>query len=140
MAALHSPSSGIVDSHALMTALLGDAQNAGALYAVASPFDRARPQGGRWLVRSGGAEPFELATQWLVNCAGLHSDRVARLMLWVTSTPGSWQASSRALRKPGRAESPPLRCDRRPGCPIVDSASAFLIQEDQPALDGAIQR
>jgi L-2-hydroxyglutarate oxidase LhgO len=80
VAALHSPSSGIVDSHALMTALLGDAQNAGALYAVASPFEHARPQGERWIVHSGGAEPFELATRWLVNCAGLQAQAVAARM------------------------------------------------------------
>jgi L-2-hydroxyglutarate oxidase LhgO len=48
VAALHSPSSGIVDSHGLMTALLGDAQNAGALFAVASPFVAAARRGSRW--------------------------------------------------------------------------------------------
>lgn len=77
VAALHSPSSGIVDSHGLMTALLGDAQNAGALFAVASPLDGATLDGGRWQLRTGGDEPFELATRWLINAAGLDAQRVA---------------------------------------------------------------
>ncbi len=80
VAALHSPSSGIVDSHGLMTALLGDAQNAGAMFAVASPFESATQGGGRWQVRTGGAESFELATGWLVNAAGLDAQAVAACM------------------------------------------------------------
>ena len=80
VAALWSPSSGIVDSHGLMTALLGDAQNAGALYAVASPFDSAQRVGDGWQLRTGGAEPFELATRWLVNAAGLQAQAVAAAM------------------------------------------------------------
>jgi len=75
--ALHSPSSGIVDSHALMTALLGDAQNAGALLALRSPFVKAWRDGGAWCVATGGSEPFELAADWLVNAAGLDAQRVA---------------------------------------------------------------
>ena len=78
VAALHSPSSGIVDSHGLMTAMLGDAQNAGALYAVASPFESATRSGSGWRLRTGGADPFELATRWLVNAAGL--DALAQVL------------------------------------------------------------
>ena len=76
-AALWSPSSGIVDSHGLMTALLGDAQNAGALYAVASPFAGADRHGDGWRVRTGGDEPFEIGARWLVNSAGLQAQAVA---------------------------------------------------------------
>jgi L-2-hydroxyglutarate oxidase LhgO len=39
VAALHSPSSGIIDSHALMLGLQGDAENAGALFAFHSPVE-----------------------------------------------------------------------------------------------------
>lgn len=79
-AALWSPSSGIVDSHGLMTALLGDAQNAGALLAVASPFMAAQRAGDGWRVRTGGGEAFELQTRWLVNSAGLQAQAVAAAM------------------------------------------------------------
>ncbi|HRP98316.1 MAG TPA: FAD-dependent oxidoreductase, partial [Rhodocyclaceae bacterium] len=37
VAALHSPSTGIIDSHALMLALLGDAERAGATLVVETP-------------------------------------------------------------------------------------------------------
>lgn len=80
VAALFSPSSGIVDSHGLMTALLGDAQNAGALFAVASPFVAAERSGGGWVVRTGGDEGFALGCRWLVNSAGLHAQAVAARM------------------------------------------------------------
>ncbi|MDE1948456.1 MAG: FAD-dependent oxidoreductase, partial [Burkholderiales bacterium] len=76
-AALLSPSSGIVDSHGLMTALLGDAENAGALLALRTPFESARREGGLWRVRTGGEAPFELATRCLVNAAGLSAQAVA---------------------------------------------------------------
>jgi L-2-hydroxyglutarate oxidase LhgO len=78
--ALLSPSSGIVDSHALMTSLLGDAERAGALLALRSPFEAAEPTAAGWVVRSGGDEPFELQCRWLVNAAGLDAQRVARAM------------------------------------------------------------
>jgi len=77
-AALHSPSTGIVDSHALMTALLGDAENAGALLALRSPFAGARRVGGEWIARTGGDDPFELAARWIVNAAGLGAQAAAR--------------------------------------------------------------
>ncbi len=79
-AALWSPSSGIVDSHGLMTALLGDAQNAGALHAVASPFVGAHPVAAGWRVQTGGGEAFELDARWLVNTAGLQAQAVAAAM------------------------------------------------------------
>jgi L-2-hydroxyglutarate oxidase LhgO len=80
VAGLWSPGSGIVDSHGLMAALLGDAEQAGALFAVASPFTGARREPGRWIVQTGGAEPFELAARWLVNSAGLQAQAAAARM------------------------------------------------------------
>ena len=81
-AALHSPRTGIVDSHALMTALLADAESAGALLALKSPFVSAHPDGSasspRWVVHTGGDEPFALSTRWLINAAGLGAQAVAR--------------------------------------------------------------
>lgn len=41
VAALHSPSTGIVDSHALMLALLGDVEQAGGVLALNSALERA---------------------------------------------------------------------------------------------------
>lgn len=77
-AALLSPSTGIVDSHGLMTALLGDAESAGALLALHSPFVGARRHGADWVISTGGDEAFEMATGLLVDCAGLGAQAVAR--------------------------------------------------------------
>ncbi len=79
-AALWSPDSGIVDSHGLMTQLLAEAEAAGASLAVASPFAGARRTGDAWVLRTGGAEPYEMSTRWLVNCAGLGAQGAARQM------------------------------------------------------------
>lgn len=74
--ALLSPSSGIVDSHALMTALLGDAERAGATLALASPVSGGRRDDGRqgWRLR---CADFELRARWVVNAAGLAAAALA---------------------------------------------------------------
>jgi L-2-hydroxyglutarate oxidase LhgO len=87
-AALLSPSSGIVDSHGLMSALLGDAQNAGALLALASAFEGAEPVAGGWSVRTrdltgqagDAAGAYTIEARWLVNAAGLDAQSVAAAM------------------------------------------------------------
>jgi len=75
--ALHSRETGIVDSHGLMLALLGDLESAGGALACASPFDRAERHGAGWIVRTGGAAPFALEADLLVNAAGLQAQQVA---------------------------------------------------------------
>jgi L-2-hydroxyglutarate oxidase LhgO len=77
VAALHSPSTGILDSHAYMLALLGDAETAGASLALHTPFVRAEATGELFDVQTGGAEPMRLTAGVLVNSAGLHASRVA---------------------------------------------------------------
>lgn len=60
-AALWSPSTGIVDSHALMLALRGEAEDHGAVLALKSPVQSAAAlPGGGWRVEVGGAEPMAL--------------------------------------------------------------------------------
>ena len=81
VAALLSPSSGIVDSHALMLALQGDAEAAGAVIAFLSPVTGGRIAGGNGeacvVIEVGGAEPATLACRTLVNCAGLGAQAVS---------------------------------------------------------------
>jgi L-2-hydroxyglutarate oxidase LhgO len=76
-AALWSPNSGIVDSHALMLSLLADAEAAGATLVLRSPFVSARREGGWWAVRTGGDDAFVLQAKWIVNAAGLAAQAVA---------------------------------------------------------------
>lgn len=77
-AALLSPSTGIVDSHALMLQLLGDAEACGAVLAVASEVVRGRVADGviELDVRSPEAETT-LASRCVINAAGLDAPRVA---------------------------------------------------------------
>jgi L-2-hydroxyglutarate oxidase LhgO len=77
-AALHSPSTGIVDSHAFMLALRGDAEGHGAMVALQSPFEHAAVQGDGFEVRIGGASPMTLQCRELINSAGLSASSVAR--------------------------------------------------------------
>lgn len=76
--ALLSPSTGIVDSHAYMQALLADAEAAGAMLALLSPLETARVTAQGFELTVGGAEPTVLACDRLVNAAGLHAPALAR--------------------------------------------------------------
>jgi L-2-hydroxyglutarate oxidase LhgO len=76
-AALLSPSTGIVDSHGLMLALLGEAEAHGAALALKSPLLRAEARDRGFLLEVGGDEPMRLEAEILVNSAGLHATRVA---------------------------------------------------------------
>jgi L-2-hydroxyglutarate oxidase LhgO len=77
-AALLSPSTGIIDSHAYMLALRGDAEAAGAAFAFHTPLVRARTLGDRIELESGGDAPMSLECGLLVNAAGLGASAVAR--------------------------------------------------------------
>ncbi|MBP2294328.1 NAD(P)/FAD-dependent oxidoreductase [Azospirillum rugosum] len=80
--ALLSPSTGIIDSHGLMLALQGDAEEAGAMLALLSPLERTRRTSnssmGGFELEVGGAEPMRIACATLVNAAGLGAWAVAR--------------------------------------------------------------
>ncbi len=76
--ALFSPETGILDSHAYMHALHGDALDAGAVFAFRSPFLSARVEAGALRIFAGGAEPADVTARALVNCAGLNASIVAR--------------------------------------------------------------
>jgi L-2-hydroxyglutarate oxidase LhgO len=77
-AALLSPSTGIIDSHAFMLALRGDAEEAGAVCAFHAPLLRATADAGRIEIEVGGAAPINLECQLLINAAGLGAPTVAR--------------------------------------------------------------
>jgi len=77
-AALLSPSTGIIDSHAFMLALRGDAEAAGAACAFHTPLLRARAVAGRIELDAGGDAPISLECRLLVNAAGLTASAVAR--------------------------------------------------------------
>lgn len=77
--ALYSPLTGIIDSHALMTALLGQAQAHGAQLALCSPVVGGEVLGdGSLALVVGGQEPMRLRARTVVNAAGLTAAAVAR--------------------------------------------------------------
>jgi L-2-hydroxyglutarate oxidase LhgO len=77
-AALLSPSTGIIDSHAFMLALRGEAEDAGAAFAFHTPLLHAKADAGRIELEVGGEAPITLECELLVNAAGLSAPAVAR--------------------------------------------------------------
>ncbi|MGO4607527.1 NAD(P)/FAD-dependent oxidoreductase [Variovorax sp. 2RAF20] len=76
VAALHSPSTGIVDSHALMLSLLGDLENAGGMLALKSPITRAECGAGAVVLIA--EDGTALRCRSVVNAAGLGAPALAR--------------------------------------------------------------
>jgi L-2-hydroxyglutarate oxidase LhgO len=75
VAAVHSPSTGIVDSHALMLALQGDLENAGGLVVLNSALAHAQfAQDAIVLMAKDGTE---LQARSVVNAAGLQAQALA---------------------------------------------------------------
>jgi L-2-hydroxyglutarate oxidase LhgO len=85
-AALWSPSTGIVDSHGLMLALLGDAQDHGAMLALKSPVlsGEVTPRG--IVLDVGGDEPMRVRSRSVVNAAGLWACEVAHSIVGLDAT------------------------------------------------------
>lgn len=80
LAALWSPSTGIVDSHALMLSYLGDLENAGGLLALQSKFETAEVvqtnSNTQFVVRT--VDGTEILANQVINAAGLYAPQVAR--------------------------------------------------------------
>jgi L-2-hydroxyglutarate oxidase LhgO len=88
VAAVHSPSTGIIDSHALMLSLQGDFENAGGLVVLNSPIAsvfiastaikiivNTMDENG---AETGAKQATEIWTKNLVNAAGLSAPQLAR--------------------------------------------------------------
>lgn len=77
LAAYLSPSTGIIDSHAFMLALQGDAEARGAMIAFKSPVERGAVHDGGIEIEVGGSAALRVLARSVVNCAGLHAQRLA---------------------------------------------------------------
>lgn len=75
VAALHSPETGIVDSHGLMLALQGDLENAGGVVALNSPL--AHAQCAQNAIELAAEDGTRLAARTVVNAAGLAAPALA---------------------------------------------------------------
>ena len=78
VAGLYSESTGILDSHGLMLALLGDAEQAGATLVTHTPVADSRIDSNGIVLRTAGDEPFELRCRQLINAAGLRAQELAQ--------------------------------------------------------------
>lgn len=78
VAAMVSPSTGIIDAHGLMLALRGDAEAHGAMIAFGAPVAGGGIEGGGIRIRTGGDEPMTLLATSVINAAGLRGQTVAR--------------------------------------------------------------
>jgi L-2-hydroxyglutarate oxidase LhgO len=102
VAALHSPSTGIIDSHSLMLAYLGDAEAHGAMLALKSPLERVVVNDG-FEISVAGSDPVKATL--LVNSAGLRAPSVAKAMEGYDPAlaPGEFYAKGNYYSLSGRA-------------------------------------
>ncbi len=77
-AALLSGSTGVLDSHAYMLTLQGEAEHAGAVFVFHSPITGGCVTDAGSEIAVGGADPMRLRCRLVVNAAGLHAPAVAR--------------------------------------------------------------
>ncbi len=86
-AALLSPSTGILDSHAFMLSLQGEAEAAGAAIPFETPLLRGQPAGDGVLIETGGATPMRLLCNLVVNCAGLDAPALSGRIAGLANIP-----------------------------------------------------
>ena len=107
VAALLSPSTGIVDSHALMLSLLGDVEQAGGLLALNSELAEVRFGTGKDGLPTvlTMADGTELAVRRLVNAAGLQAPALARRFAGLDArhVPHAWFAKGNYFTLAGKA-------------------------------------
>jgi len=79
VAALLSPSTGIIDSHAFMQSLLTEAENRGAQLVLNSRVERLMHSSDGWIAEGfSSGEPFQLKAQRVVNAGGLFAQQLAQ--------------------------------------------------------------
>ena len=77
VAALHSPGTGIIDSHSFMMALSADIEAAGGSIVLNTPVTAVTPTGSGLEVATGGGAPAAVDAEVVINAAGLAAHRIA---------------------------------------------------------------
>lgn len=105
VAGLLSPSTGIIDSEALLSALKRDALAVDAQFVTASPVTGGRVTGDGFELRIGGPAPSSFSCRTLVNAAGLWAQEVAGVIEGVplASIPGRYLAKGHYFTLQGRS-------------------------------------
>jgi L-2-hydroxyglutarate oxidase LhgO len=78
IAAVHSPETGIIDSHGFMLALEGELEDRGGMIAFATRIDRLAAASHGWTVHFSGKEAGTLDVDAVVNSAGLGAQALAK--------------------------------------------------------------
>src|SRR6266567_6164056 len=78
VAALLSPETGIIDSHAFMLALEGDLEDRGGMIAFNTTIERLTPEASGWMVSFGGVDAGTFTVDAVINSAGLGAQTIAR--------------------------------------------------------------
>lgn len=78
LAAIWSPSTGIVDSHAFMLSLQGDVENAGGMLAFHAPIAAVRREAGAFVITTGGPQPASISANLFINSAGHGAPELAK--------------------------------------------------------------
>lgn len=104
-AALHSPLTGIIDSHGYMLALLGDAEAHHAVLACRSRVSRLWPETSTVLIALNNEDRPALRARMVINCASLHAAQIAQSiegfpLAWI---PPTWLARGHYFSLAGRA-------------------------------------
>ncbi len=106
-AALHSPSTGIIDSHGLMLAYRGDAEAHGAMLALESPVRAARVVAGGIELEVGpeAGDAMRILARTVINCGGLHAPDIAARIdgLLPQHVPKAYYAKGNYFTLAGRA-------------------------------------
>jgi len=80
LAALSSPTTGILDSHAFMLSLQGEIEAHGGWVALESPLIDGNVSANGIVLRIGGLEPMEVLCNTVINSAGLNAQGVANYL------------------------------------------------------------
>ncbi|MGD9842788.1 MAG: NAD(P)/FAD-dependent oxidoreductase [Steroidobacteraceae bacterium] len=102
--ALWIPAAGIVDSHALMTALLGEFEHASGIFATRSEVTRIHRETTGFTITLSN-EPTSLRTRAVINAAGLHATALAMRIEGIdpTSVPRMHLAKGNYFEYAGRS-------------------------------------
>lgn len=105
LGALLSPSTGIIDSHGLMLAYLGDAEDAGAMLALNAPATGGEVSEDGIVLNVGGAEPTTFCARLVVNAAGLGANDLAASIAGMPAdkVPALYMAKGSYYTLPGRS-------------------------------------
>src|SRR3546814_13331331 len=75
--ALFSPSTGIIDSHSLMAAFLGEAESCGARFVARANVTGLSRQKSGWGLHLQGDDETAVRAKQIINCAGLQAHEIA---------------------------------------------------------------